>query len=89
MGAYSPTYNPAFVLASAAGVEAGPAEPSGRRGMRQHSDAPFWADASVTSSLGVGWTIKVSQNKTICPTGVFVYNRKQLLFPQAGTLQLS
>ena len=56
--------------------------------MRQHAKAQFWTDASACSTLGVGWRVKLSQQRSILPTGIFLYNRKQLILPQAGTLQL-
>ena len=51
--------------------------------------AQFWTDAADASSVfGIGWRIKANVAKVICPTGIFLYNRKQLIVPAAGTLQL-
>lgn len=51
--------------------------------------AQFWTEAAAAaSSFGVGWRVKVTDNKAITPTGIFLYNRKQLIVPAAGTLQL-
>lgn len=51
--------------------------------------AQFWTDAADASSVfGIGWRIKANAAKVICPTGVFLYNRKQFIVPAAGTLQL-
>ena len=32
--------------------------------------------------------MKVNDSKAVTPTGIFLYNRKQLIVPAAGTLQL-
>jgi hypothetical protein len=51
--------------------------------------AQFWTDAAGASSVfGIGWRIKANATKVICPTGIFLYNRKQLILPAAGALQL-
>ena len=51
--------------------------------------AQFWTDAAGASSvLGIGWRVKANSAKVICPTGIFLYNRKQLIVPTSGTLQL-
>ena len=51
--------------------------------------AQFWTDAAGASSVfGIGWRAKANAAKVICPTGIFLYNRKQLIVPAAGTLQL-
>jgi len=51
--------------------------------------ALFWADAAGASSVfGIGWRVKANATKVICPTGISFYNRKQLILPAAGTLQL-
>ena len=44
--------------------------------------------AGASSVFGIGWRVKANSAKVICPTGVFLYNRKQLIVPAAGTLQL-
>ena len=51
--------------------------------------AQFWTDAAGASSVfGIGWRVKANATKVICPTGIFLYNRKQVILPAAGTLQL-
>ena len=51
--------------------------------------AQFWTDAAGASSVfGIGWRVKANTAKVICPTGIFLYNRKQLIVPASGTLQL-
>jgi hypothetical protein len=51
--------------------------------------AQFWTDAAGASSVfGIGWRVKANSARVICPTSVFLHNRKQLIVPAAGTLQL-
>ena len=51
--------------------------------------AQFWTDAAGASSVfGIGWHVKANSAKVICPTSVFLHNRKQLIVLAAGTLQL-
>jgi hypothetical protein len=51
--------------------------------------AQFWTDAAGASSVfGSAWRVKANTAKVICPTGIFTYNRKQLIVPASGTLQL-
>jgi hypothetical protein len=49
----------------------------------------FWDAVQSSGCLAVAWVLKLTDKKVLTPTGIAVYNPKQVIIPASGTIVLS